>query len=245
MKYLKSALSIFCLAYIVLNLPDVHYKLLRSYVGNKTVTITFANGQFGGGTGVHVQLPHGGSAILTNAHVCAIKDEHNEVLIHSPYLEKPITRRVISIANFTDLCLIEGLPGISGLKIGEQPDAGDLITVIGHPLLMPTVGSKGEVIGQGEVDVMDYMIDTPEEEAACNQPKNKILTFDTIFGNLKICAIHLNATHTTAIIYPGNSGSGVVDGMGRLIGLAFAGSSETHWGLLVGIDDIKHFLYPF
>ncbi len=245
MKYLKSLLYTICLTFFIVHVPSVHRHMLRNYVASKSVTVTFTDGRWGGGSGVHVKLPHGGNAILTNAHVCAIKDEHNEVLIGSESLEKPIPRRVIEVANYTDLCLIEGLPGVTGLSLGGDLYAGDIVNVIGHPLLQPITMTSGEVTSEGPVDIADYIIDTPEEEAKCNLPKNKILTFKSIFGNIEVCAIHLEAVQSTAQIFPGNSGSGVVDSRGRLVGVAFASSEETHWGMLITLEDIRHFLYPY
>ena len=245
MKYLKP-LCYVLFAYFLLKAPNTHYKILRNYVATRTVTLTFTDTKkYGGGTGVQVALPHGGNAILTNGHVCALKDDHNEILVVSPLLAHPMNRRVISIANFTDLCLIEGIPGLPGLSLGEQSEPGDIVAVVGHPFLMPTTMNRGEIIGEGEVDVGDYEINTPEDEANCNQPKNKILTIEGFFGSVKVCVLHLNAIHTTAVIFPGNSGSGVVDARGRIIGLAFAGNGRTNWGLLITLEDIKQFLYSY
>lgn len=245
MKYIKLFLYALFI-YGLLNLTTYKHKMVRSFVASKTVTLTYTDTKkFGGGTGVHVKLPHGGNAILTNAHVCALKDEHNEILVTSPLLEHPMNRRVIGVANFTDLCLIEGVPGISGLSLGSNPEPGDEVNVIGHPFLMPTTLTHGEVIGEGEVDVADYIIYNEQDEANCNAPKNKVLTIDTFFGMMKVCVVHINALHTNAIIYPGNSGSAVVNEDGRMVGLAFAGSTETHWGLVVTLEDISHFLYQY
>lgn len=251
MKHLKY-LGIVALAFLMVQLSWLpketpsYKKHIRDYVASRTVALTYTDlKKFGGGTGFHVQLPHGGTAILTNGHVCALKDEHNEILVHSPVLERPMNRRIISVSNFTDLCLIEGIPGLDGLDIGNRTSPGDQISVVGHPWLMPTTMTHGEVIGESEVDVVDHLITSAQNEESCNLPKNKVLTIETFFGSLKVCCIHINAIYTTVTIFPGNSGSATIDNNGKLVGVAFAGDNSTHWGLSVTLDDVQQFLYPY
>ncbi len=241
---LLATLIIFC----VLTVPTIHYNILRHYVSDRVVMITNANddGKIQGqATGSHIRLPSGKTAILTNAHVCELKDEHNEVNIISPLYDRPIRRRVIEVANFTDLCLIEPLENISGLRIGSEPSLGDVISVLGHPVGMPQTISKGEVVGKAEVEVLDHEME-PDDTTSCNLPKEKTLTIPFFLGIvLKVCVVHVQAYQTNMLIFPGNSGSPAFNWRGQLVGVAFASSNQTHYGDLITIDDVKKFIAAY
>lgn len=242
LKKLLKPVSYFLLtALMILKLPELHYSLLRSYVSSKVVKITNQTLNHGG-TGVHVKTPHGSTFILTNAHVCRVA-ENGFVWVTS---EEGITipRRVIESSNFTDLCLIEGMPGKSGLSLGNEPEVGDIEAVIGHPKLMPTTVSRGEIIGTTEVDVMDHVITDPDSDR-CDMPKNKIEEIMSMFGLVRICLIHIKAYLSNIVILPGNSGSPMVNKYGSLVGLAFAGDDDVHWGCIVILSDIEKFLSPY
>lgn len=203
------------------------------------------DGRRSGGTGVHVKLPSGKVAILTNAHVCEAKNANNEVLVHSPQRPRPIPRKVLEQADFTDLCLVEGIPGVSGISLGSQTSPGDIVAVIGHPHLMPITMSRGEVIGEAPALVLDHVMREDEDDSQCALPKNKILTIDAFFFKIKVCAVEIPAIYTTVVILPGNSGSAVINEFGNLVGLAFAGDNDSHWGLMVTLPDIKKFISAY
>jgi S1-C subfamily serine protease len=243
-KYIEAAGLGLLLIYSIFKLPQIHYKILRGYVSSKVVTIGFTDMRFGGGTGVHIKLPSGKTAILTNAHVCGIKDSNNQVMIYSDQLERPIPRKVIEVSDFTDLCLVEGIEGINGLSLGSDANPGDIVATIGHPLLMPNVMSRGEIVAVGEAEVFDHLMPA-EDDGSCKLKKNKMIKVDTIFGPMNACFIDLQAIYTTIPTFPGNSGSPAVNALGNVVGLVFAGSSETHWGILITLKDIKQFLAPY
>lgn len=235
------------LSYLLLNAPGWHYRYIRNVVGDRTVEITNTGPVLmAGGTGVHVSLPSGKTAILTNAHICGLKDEKGMVKVFSPMLDRPIERRVIEEADFTDLCLIEPIEGISGLSVGSEPQPGDILAVVGHPLLQELTMTRGEVVTRENVDVGVKILGGPDaDESSCKLPKNKVLTINSFFGKMKICCTSFVSTITTIQIFGGNSGSAAVNWRGQIAGLAYASSSETNWGILVTVADIKKFLRPY
>lgn len=243
MKLGKISLITLIIGAGVLKAPELHYNYIRSKVQKTTVMVTNA-ARTSGGSGSHVVAPSGRVYILTNAHVCNLS-KTKEIYITDDF-GRTIPRRIIEVSDFTDLCLVEPLPNYKGaLKIGSEPNPGQIVAAIGHPSLMPTTMSRGEVIGQQEVDVTDHIMDPSDKEDKCNLPKNKIVDVDDIFfGSFKVCTIHINANLTTAVILPGSSGSPLIDFWGRMVGVMFAGN-RANWGVAVTQNDVQRFLKPY
>lgn len=259
-------------AYFVLNAPTLHSKFLRAHVGAHVYKIMFDASIPGGGTGFAIQGPSGQSYIVTNSHVCdgvldAAKETKanlgpNELLVvdQEGFAMK---RRVLEISNKTDLCLIEGLPGETGLSMGSESDIGDLVTSVGHPHLEPLTLSSGEVINKRDLQIPVYVMKGEDEElnamtqaqdGKCDAPKNKIEEQQVMMmsnsgitiAKIKICTtVTKNAYQTNMTMYPGNSGSPVVDKLGRVIGVAFAIDGRTNYGYIVNLKDLKAFLAKY
>lgn len=242
-KVCKSLLLIGVFLYLSLNTVDLHEKYLVYVKGQSVVRITNEEGNHGG-TGSHIKAPSGEVYILTNAHVCEIGKKTGSVFVAQDYYETKIERRIIAISQDTDLCLIEALPDNRSLTISSNPPyAQEQVYVLGHPKLYPLTISKGRIIAEvPEVRVLTALILTEEDEAACKAPKNRIEDIETIFGKMHVCLIAIPGYLTTVTILPGNSGSPVVDKMGRLVAVAFAGDNSSNWGIFVTHSDIIQFL---
>jgi S1-C subfamily serine protease len=244
--YLKSAAKpvLICVlvATIALKGPETHYNYIRNKVQKTTVLVT-NQARTSGGSGSHVIAPSGQVYILTNAHVCSVGKEDGIVYITDNF-GRTIPRRILEVSDFTDLCLVEPLPNYHGaLKLGSNVRPGQIVASVGHPSLMPTTMSRGEIIGEAEVDVLDHVMNPLDEEDTCNLPKNRIIK-GGFFGLVSYCVIHVKANLTNVIILPGNSGSPQVDFWGNLNGVFFAGN-RANWGLSITLSDVKAFLQPY
>ena len=249
---LLAGLTVLCVA-----APTMHKSWLKHKVGQSVfeIVLTGPNDKIlGGGTGFEVQAPSGEKYILTNAHVCeAFHGKDITVQLHDGRL---LQRRIIEISSVTDLCLAEGLPNVPAVSLAANSNVGDHISVIGHPLLMPLTLSSGEIIANQHVEFPYSIIlpdETPEKDmgpesmklAQCTGPKFHPQDMDTFFGPIKVCIIGLQANLSDAVTFPGNSGSPAVDGFGHLKGVLFAGDSESHYGMLITLSDVKNFLAPY
>jgi S1-C subfamily serine protease len=218
----------------------------------------------GGGTGFAVTAPSGQNYILTNDHVCGVSKDGETVLVTGE--DVSLRRRIIAHDENSDLCLVEGVPGVKGISVANSgPGVGDTLYVVGHPHLMPRHVSSGEITGKEDVQILMAPIsyedpDTGEEvqisprqggwtAAQCSMPKYSVqsVDIDLLFLTLKVkfCVLTVKDAYTTGItIFPGNSGSPMVNFWGNLEGVAFAGD-DTNWGRMVPIQDIKAFLKNF
>ena len=258
--YATTLVLLTVMAFGALKLPEVHNKYLRYNVGKKVYMIRDSE-HSGGGTGFAVQAPSGQTYILTNDHVCEVSSDGLTVLVSGD--EGSMRRRIVSHDGNSDLCLIEGMPGITGLEMANSaPAQGDNMYVIGHPRLMPLHVSEGEITGSEDVSILMGPIsiinpETDEEElinpsqggiapAQCMAKKNsqQVVDVDLMFFVLKVkfCVMTVKNAYATAItIHPGNSGSPMVNYLGNVEGVAFA-SNSTNWGRIVPLQDIKAFL---
>lgn len=254
-------LSLAALLTLIARAPEIHNAYIRSTVGSRVYKIQ-ADLRGGGGTGFQVRAPSGVDYVMTNSHVCLAVDHYDAPENKGTALLVDddgnwVRRRIIVISDQTDLCLIEGAPGISGLSLGSEPDKGDTMTVVGHPHLRPVTLSSGEVIGQEDVKVVDHLMSIEGNpmiaqqvqgaDPKCDMPKNEVVEVpipDEIGGGkARLCLDVTYGAYTTSIvIYPGNSGSPMVDYMGRVVGVAFASNQSDNFGEVVSLSDIKAFL---
>lgn len=166
----------------------------------------------GGGSGVILHSEKDHSLILTNRHVCVgigeagiVHDsEHKKHLI----LEKKLDSR-------HDLCLIRvsGDLGVDVIIAGENPKPADDLVIVGHPMLLPTIITKGHFSDSMIISVMDE-------------------------GGIVL----REAVVASALISPGSSGSPVFNAKGELAGMVFAGFGNLSYGFLVPIDYIRSFV---
>lgn len=238
----KKLLSLLLVGLVVLRLsPGYNHYKIRNSAAAAVVRITNQAGN-SGGTGFHVKAPSGKVYILTNAHVCGLAEDG---LVYVGYdYERPIPRLVLEASEFTDLCLIEALPSYHGtLSVGSESDPGDKVSAVGHPNLMPTTMTEGEVIGFGEIQVLDHILDSLNDDS-CNAPKNKKINLKTIFGPIDVCVVAIKAGFSTTLILPGSSGSPVLNSWGNLTGVIFAGNQEG-WSFFVTLADVQKFLSQY
>lgn len=242
--------------------PEIHAGWIRNKVGSKTYLMTTAAHR-GSGTGFAVKAPSGITYIVTNDHVCAgFTSSSNPNLLVVDSNGNEMMRKVIERSVKSDLCLVEGMPGVEGLSLSKSaPAIGQVIASVGHPAGYNITLSRGEVIQIEDVSIVKALIAlisptgiesaVAEEDGGilaskCNQPKNQIgiVNIDTLFGPLpaKACFnVTKGAYMTNMLIQPGSSGSPLVNFYGQVVGVVFA-SDSAHWGTAVSLNDLKDLL---
>jgi len=242
MKYLLNVLLITVIAtLVVISGPPIHYKMLRSYVADNVVRVTNEDGS-SGGTGFHVIAPSGKTYILTNSHVCGVSEDGVTVTIVKR--DRKYIKKIVKDSEFTDLCLIEPLGGMTGLSVSYRASLGEVLAVVGHPSLFDITMSRGELISEQMVKVFSHYLPIDKDGKMltndCEQPKHTIE--EGLWGTA--CIVNVQAYLSNIQILPGNSGSPLINFYGGVVGVAFAGTGA-NWGLFVTIEDINEFLLPY
>lgn len=211
---------------------ELHKAYLMKSVGDYVYKITPRGEWNRGGTGFLLQVP-GGNRIISNAHVCAgSRDGYMD--IHMTKNRLILTAKILKVNKKADLCMLTGLPNLSGLTMAEAaPVSNQWVGVIGHAALLPLTFSSGEVLELTVTTVGSY-----KDPKACKNEGGKSVPF--IFGF--ICLMQHTAYQTTAKTYGGNSGSPMFDKAGRVLGVVFASSRGTHFGLVVPHTYLKEFI---
>lgn len=238
--------------------PFAYRTALRQYVSAKSVRIlAFDKGMaIGGGTGFYVKAKSGQTYIMTNRHVCSI----NKKLELKIELKNKnfVKAEIIEISKTSDLCLIKSPDSTEGLALADSIDAGDSISYAGYPRLQPLTMANGEAVGYSVISVFVGFIGKDLSQKECQKNKDmhienmmlpkytaseKISQFeDFSLSPTKVCLQTGNALVTTAMIYPGASGSPIVNYLGKLVGAVYAGPQGGGWGWGVPLTAIKEFL---
>lgn len=242
-KLKKLSLGIACAIlsiYIGISHIELHNSYLRNNVGSSVVQVLSPAG--GGGTGFSIKAASGNRFIATNKHVCEsavggwmiIKQDENLA---------PSFKRVIYKDNRHDLCLLEGDNRLSSLDLGSHPSKGDFHYVVGHPGLRQLTVSQGEYIGYDSVKLID-------ESATRQTCRGQIYDLNALdaffFGRDFICVRSFLSFASTAVVYPGNSGSPVVNKYGNVIGVLFAGSAKQERdNYIVPLSELERVLNKF
>lgn len=192
-------------------------------------------------SGIQVHSPSGKDYVLSAAH-CSALQENGTVLVRTDD-SRYIPRRVLEVSPVTDLMLLEGMPDLKGISVASNYEIGQHLRSFTHGAAWNTYKTEGELIQEAMVDIIVSFIGSPEDKAACNLPKYKLITYNTIFGSIEACVMHLNMFVSTTKVVPGSSGGGILDDSGKLVGIVSGGDST--FGVFVTLTDIQTFLATY
>lgn len=192
-----------------------------------------------GATGFQLVSPSGAVVTVTNAHVCEMVGPSGQMMAHLD--DGSGTERVVhvrEISRETDLCVLDGIAGKDGLRLARDFNRRKKVFVLGHPHLEPLTLSSGYWVATKDIE---YVADLDAEH--CKGGMYHAETARDFLGtDTGVCIARVYAHTSSAVIYPGNSGSPALDSDGQVIGVMFAGYRETNFGTFVPLEDLKKFL---
>jgi S1-C subfamily serine protease len=200
----------------------------------ENVVMLVSASQRGLGTGFVLQYK-GQKYILTNAHVC-LMEPGTEFLRVYPNDGTKMFLAVIQHFDVTvDLCILGYKGNARGLTLADSSPLWKPATVYGHPLGNPLTVSKGATLSEGPITMMFespcsaiyYRSTNPFESGTC-------LTLTWI-----------NYVYLSTHIYPGNSGSPVLDYWGDVQGIISAGQNISWYGYMVPVKSIHGFFTEY
>lgn len=246
---------------IAFEVPRAQRIFLRSYLSKKVVMLaqknepSFPNGS--GGTGFYIQAPSGNTYIMTNRHVCQ-GAETGGLWASTPDGEKQID--IVVVSDNSDLCLLKPPTNETGIRLASGLAYGQTIYYAGHPNLNPFTFISGEVVGILDetvgVGVIGTAISLEECQAMKDASTSRVSEFQELFEcypflaesplfpaskMVDFCSETDSALITTLAMYPGASGSPVVDSVGNLVGVVYA-YGPTSWAYAVPLAAVKSIL---
>jgi serine protease Do len=183
-----------------------------------------------GGTGWVTSAPSGRSVIVTNEHVCQVAQGEYVRIEDDAGNEK---LKGILKHNFArDLCVVEGIDAPALTLAESAPSRFETLAVMGHPYLKPTTPSKGQFL-KTRLSAVGFS----RRPDGCPPPS---VLEQSIFGDA--CVMNMELSLTTIAIYPGNSGSPVVNDKGEVVGVINSGDPRDNTGNFIPLPYVKETL---
>lgn len=202
LKYLASIglkytlVAIFTIAVVSTSLIGFE-QYLYTYKGKSVVMLTKSTAKRSGGTGFQVLTPSGKQYTLSNAHVCRGSNQ----LIAFDHKKESHVLKVIELDVFHDLCILEPISHLPALDVAKEFYVHERIWLVGHPALRPLTLESGHYAGNLDMTIWEQC-------------------------PIGICVVKRNANYINNIAYGGNSGSPVLDMLGNVVGVLFAGRPD-------------------
>jgi len=229
-------IGIIVLSFVVLTITNTYERFLIYKISKAIVKVTMTKNQYIGGTGFQVMAPWGEKIIVTNDHICEGMLNNTAYISHD---KKTWKSKIIAQSNYTDLCILTGIEQLPVLTLGWAQSRFDTILILGHPALQPITPSKGRVIATIKVRLFIFKSEKDCKGSGYSWEETKRKFGSPIYA----CIRRVESIMTTAKIFPGSSGSPVINRFGLVTGVIFAGNFLRQSSYYIPVQELQDFLY--
>lgn len=182
----------------------------------------------GGGTGFVTTAKSGRKVIVTNSHVCRVTATPF-IRVDADSGSSTLNEKLSDNFN-RDICVLSGIEAPALGLAQHGPLRFDTVKVMGHALLGPMAPAIGVFTGLGLLPIGMG----PDKDGKCHAGTDAV---ESVFGTF--CVLTMELGTTTAEIYPGNSGSPIVNADGEVIGVINSADSTMNRGNFVPLNHLK------
>lgn len=182
-----------------------------------------------GGTGFFIRN-NGKLYIITNRHVCGF-DKLKKILTQDGVLS---AAPVIRVDYNVDLCIIDsGAINGNPLTLASKSTTYQKAYSVGYPFLDSLTVTEGRIFEAKPLAVYE-----PASREECDAIRGMYM----LYPQGGFCIKQSVMTHTSLRIFPGCSGSPVLNSQGEVIGVVAVSQMSTDYGGVVGLQFLKRFL---
>lgn len=222
----------FILSFFFYYKDQYEYRNAVEESSNSVVRVTTLNGR-GGGTGFIADTIKG-PMVISNRHVCDGEGEFKRIETQSG---QTIIGKIYKIDYDADLCAVGPLKYFGdALTIADRPAKKyERIYSTGYPFLENLVVVEGRSLETQPVNVGENVKSSKE----CFD-KHGLFIDDPWYG--LVCVYTMTVTNTSMHIFPGCSGSPVLNARGEVVGVIAVGNNATNYGGYVPLPYLQKFL---
>lgn len=224
--------------YTLFNIVNYHtsYTLPHDYFDN-IYKVTRINNPKSGGTAFLINY-NNKKVLISNSHVCSLADENGQMRVLNSKLEfetpeAVLITTIIKRYQYSDLCMLTPVEG-DGLALA-QTSGTEPVTAVGYPYLGPLTGSTGDIRGYTAV-ILPWWFST------CEGPSFSTEMVQAPGGFYQVCLRTIVSGVLGLMVYPGNSGSPVLNKNNEVVGVIYASDTIDESALMVPLSVLREFI---
>jgi hypothetical protein len=189
------------------------------------------------GSGTGWQLVYRGKrATITNAHVCATAEKEGWMwAIRGEEREK---LKIMGTDVWRDLCLLTAMSDANGYSLASRVVLYEEYHAFGHPLGNPLTPEKGILVGEETIKLLYEVKDLKD----CKGKHLHLEEFEFWGVTYQECLRSQTTYYTTLNLYPGSSGSPLLNSVEEVVGVICATQMKSDYSYAVTLKDLKAFL---